>query len=61
MKDDRVIHKGVFVGGKTYTDPDELEQFATPEQLQRLAEQGDISGNWGLKPAKPADDKKKVK
>lgn len=49
-KDNRKIHSAVRHGGKPYKDgmEDELAAVMGEDQLQRLAEKGAISGNWGL-------------
>lgn len=44
MADKRKVLSGVRIGNEVYTDADELEKAATPEQLSRLQESGAISG-----------------
>lgn len=49
-KDNRKIHSAVRHEGTTYKDgmEDELAEVMGEDRLQRLAEKGAISGNWGL-------------
>lgn len=70
-KDDRKIHHAIRVGATETTparvfrkdeEADELAAAVGPEELQRLFEAGDISGNWkGVKAEKVEDEPKSKK
>lgn len=48
-KDDRTIHNGVTHEGTTFLPgmEDELAEAMSKDQINRLAKEGAISGNWG--------------
>lgn len=58
MKSDRVINRGVVIGGKTYTpgQEDELAEVLPQDEADRLVEKGYLEGNWkgSGKKAEPA-------
>jgi hypothetical protein len=47
-KSDRVIKRGVRLGGKTYTEgmEDELGEVLSAEEATRLTEKGYLEGSW---------------
>jgi hypothetical protein len=48
MKSDRVIVRGVRVGGATYAEgqEDELAEVLPQDEADRLVEKGYLTGNW---------------
>jgi hypothetical protein len=60
MKSDRIIKRGVTLGGHTYLpgEEDELGAVLTSEEAKRLVDNGTLEGAWKgtakAEPVKPA-------
>lgn len=56
--DNRRILRGVRIGAETVTDPDKLDEMATPAEIAYLKTKGYIEGNFrGTKKAKSEETK----